>query len=231
VEKIHINWLSLTVLILLFTPGSADAQKLKRIPGYCGIYYKNMEDLRKQKEAEIRFLDLHPGETVASVGAQCAHWEAVIAALSDRVHFYLEDIDSTYFNQRQVGFAWHYYDSLRGAPMTSTYTLVLGNEQATLLPDSSFDKILIINSLHEFTNRDGMLQDILLKLRKGGVLYIDEPVPKKSGELHGGCHKPMITESEMAELLERNGFKPEKSYTAQFLRSRPARRIYAFSRP
>ena len=38
--------------------------------------------------------------------------------------------------------------------------MVLGNERSTLLPENSFDKILIINSFHEFTFKAEMLADI-----------------------------------------------------------------------
>ena len=208
----------------------ASAQKLQRMPGFCGIYYKNMEDLWRQKKEEIDFISLQPGETVASVGAQCGHWEAVLAATSENVHFFLEDIDTTYFNERQVGFAWNYYDSLRGKPMTCSYSLVLGTERSTRLPETSFDKIFIINSLHEFTEKDAMLNDIHDKLKPGGLLFIDEPLPKRAGELHGGCHKPMITESEMATLLEGSGFTFSKGLSLQYLKKRPTRRIYCFVR-
>ena len=120
--------------------------------------------------------------------------------------FYLEDIDTSFFNQRQVGFAWHYYDSLRGRPMTSTYTMVTGTEESTRLPENTFDKIIIINSFHEFSRVDEMLADIKTKLKPGGILYIDETVPKKPGQLHGICKKPMLTPEEIISILSKNGY-------------------------
>jgi len=216
------------LLIPLLIPFSVSAQKLTSREGYCGIYYKTMDDLYHQKKAEIDFYQFSPGQKVASIGAQCGHWEAVYAATADNVDFYLEDIDTTYFNQRQVGFAWHYYDSIRGKPTSSGFTLIVGNEKSTMLPAATFDKILIINSFHEFTKKDEMLQDIKTKLKAGGILYIDEPVPKYSGELHGGCKKPMITADEMNLLLEKNGFTAATSLDLQFRKKRVVRRIYAF---
>lgn len=208
----------------------ARGQKLHSVKGYCGLYYASMPDLYKQKQGELDFFRFKPGETVASIGAQCCHWEAAYAAATDSVHFYLEDIDSAYFNLRQTAFAWHYYDSIRGKPMTSRYTMILGNEQSTGLPENSFDKILIINSFHEFTDKEGMLADLFTKLKRGGILYIDESVPKKQGELHGVCKIPMITPEEMKAILTANGFEFVNVLDLLFRKSFPSRKIYAFKK-
>jgi ubiquinone/menaquinone biosynthesis C-methylase UbiE len=203
-------------------------QTLKSFKGYCGLYYKDMEGLIGQKQKEIDFYRFQPGQVVASIGAQCGHWEASYAACVENVHFYLEDIDSTYFNERQVGFAWRYYDSLRGKPMTSRYSLVLGNERATLLPEKTFDKIMIINSFHEFTEKEQMLADLKTKLKPGGLLYIDESLPRRPGQLHGICKHPMLSEPEMNAILMENGFEYAGGLELQFRKKRPDRKIYAF---
>ena len=187
-----------------------------------------MEDFYGQKQAELDFYRFQPGHSVASIGARCGHWEASFAASTENVHFYLEDIDTCFFNQRQVGFAWHYYDSLRGSPMTSTYTLVTGTEESTLLPEKTFDKIIIINSFHEFSRMDEMLADIKTKLKEDGILYIDETVPKKTGQLHGICKKPMLTPEEMISILSKNGYEYINGLEILFRKGKPFRKIYAF---
>jgi predicted methyltransferase len=218
---------TISFLFFLF---QADAQTLQRFEGYCGYYSKSMADFYKQKEKELAMYDLKPGQTVASIGAQCGQWEAGLAASSDSVHFYLEDIDTTYFNERQVGFAWHYYDSLRGKPMTSDYKLVLGTEKSTLLPENTFDKVIIINSFHEFTKQEEMLADIKTKLKSGGILYIDEAVAKKTGELHAICKKRKFTPDELITMLEKNGYSYINRVDMMFRKERPLRIIFAFKK-
>jgi predicted methyltransferase len=215
---------------LLFILMQMHAQKMQMIKGYCGIYYKTMEDLYRQKQSELDFYRFQPGQVVASIGAQCGHWEATYAATTDSVQFYLEDIDSSFFNKRQVGFAWHYYDSLRGRPMTSTYTLITGTEESTLLPENTFDKIIIINSFHEFTQVGEMLADIKTKLKPGGILYIDETVPKRPGQLHGVCKKPMLTPEEMISILSKNGYEYIDGLEILFRKGKMFRKIYAFKK-
>jgi ubiquinone/menaquinone biosynthesis C-methylase UbiE len=80
--------------------------------------------------------------------------------------------------------------------LTCDYKLILADERSTALPENTFDKIIIINSFHEFTFVTEMLADIKKKLKPGGILYIDEALPKRPGQLHGICDHPMQTNEE-----------------------------------
>lgn len=234
VEKTGINRTGIygmaTIFGLCFAISPVTGQTLMTFKGHCGQYYTSLAHIRKERGGELDFYQFRAGQSVASIGAQCCHWEAAYAALCDSLFFYLQDIDSSYLNPRQAGFAWRYYDSLRGQPMSSRYTLVLGREDATGLPDTSCDKILIINSFHEFVNRVSMLADIRGKLKKNGLLYIDEAVPRKKGQLHGVCKKPMLLPEEMDILLEANGFQQTGHLDIGFRKGKTFRRIYAFRR-
>jgi ubiquinone/menaquinone biosynthesis C-methylase UbiE len=113
--------------------------------------------------------------------------------------------------------------------MTSNYTLITGTEESTRLPENSFDKVIIINSFHEFSRPGEMLADIKVKLKPGGLLYIDEHVPKKRGQLNAGCKHLMLTSEEVISLLSKNGYEYIDGIELQFNRkNRPMRKIYAF---
>jgi len=64
-------------LTLIF---STHAQKLQTFKEHCGGFYKSMDDLRKMQQKDIGFYDLRSGQTIASIGAQCYHWEAAYTA-------------------------------------------------------------------------------------------------------------------------------------------------------
>ena len=187
-----------------------------------------MDDLHKMQQKEIGFYDFRSGQTIASIGAQCCQWEATYAATTDSVTFYLEDIDSSKFKKSQVEFAWNYYSTLRGRPMTSDYKMILGNERSTSLPENTFDKILITNSFHEFTLQSEMLADLKKKLKAGGVLYIDEALPKRQGQLHGVCNLPMLTNEETIESFAKNGFEYIDGIDFNYRQKVPVRKIFAF---
>jgi SAM-dependent methyltransferase len=232
VEKKRLNFFILVKLtftaIFLSINFSTHAQKLETFKNYCGGFYKSMADLQKMQQKEISFYDFRSGQTIASIGAQCCHWEAAYAATTDSVTFYLEDIDSSKFKKGQVEFAWNYYASLRGRPMTSDYKMIIGDERSTSLPENTFDKILVINSLHEFTFQAEMLADIKKKLKPNGILYIDEALPKKQGQLHGICDKPMLTNEETIAIFEKKGFKYVDGIDFNYRQKKPVRKIFAF---
>lgn len=203
------------------------AQKMQTFKGQCGSFFENMGHLYKIKQTELDFYQFKPGQTVASVGAGCCHWEAAYAATTDSVTFYLEDIDTTKLNKRHANFSWNYYAGLRGKSMTCNYKLVIGDEKSTSLPENGFDKILIINSFHEFSYQSEMLADIKKKLKPGGILYIDEALPKKAGQLHGVCNLPMLTADQMIELFAKNGFEFVNGLEFNYHQKVPVRKIFA----
>lgn len=181
-----------------------------------------------KKGVELNFYNFQPGQIVASIGAQCCNWEAAFAAATDSVHFFLEDIDSTYFNSKQASFAWNYYSGISSKPMSSTYQLVLGDEKKTNLPEKLFDKVIIINSFHEFTHQKEMLEDIAHKLKPGGLLYIDETLARRSGEIHHGCGKRIYLDEELVLILKGNGYEYVDGIVMNYRKSKPARKVSAF---
>jgi SAM-dependent methyltransferase len=198
--------------------------------GFHGTFYKSFEKLQLQHGAVAGFYNFKPHEKVASIGAQTCVGEAIYACFCDSVEFYLEDIDTTYFNRPQAAYVWNYYGNLRGKPLTSTYKLVTGTPEATRLPDLYFDKCLIINSFHEFTRPQAMLKDIYGKLKPGGLLYIDEQVPQKPGKKHGSCNMLLYSAKEMDDTVCAAGFKPAGGYTVTLHKGKPRRYIYAYQK-
>ena len=216
----------IAAFVLIFC--TAAGQKMQTFKDECGSFFENMAHLYRLKQAELDFYNFQPHQLIASVGAGCGFWEAAFAATTDSISFYLEDIDTTKLNKQHAGFAWIYYSKLRGKRMTSNYQLVIANEKSTLLPENAFDKILIINSFHEFTYQAEMLEDIKKKLKPGGLLYIDEAVPKRPGQLHGICNLAMLNNEEMIALFSRNGFEYLNGLEFNYRQKVPVRKIFAF---
>jgi SAM-dependent methyltransferase len=198
--------------------------------GFHGSFYKSHEKLQQQYAPVAGFYHFLPHQKVASIGAQTCVGEAIYASFCDSIDFYLEDIDTAYFNAPQAAYVWNYYGNLRGKPLTSTYTLVTGSPQATLLPELYFDKCIIINSFHEFTQPQAMLKDIYSKLKPGGLLYIDELVPKKPGKKHGNCNMPLYTSKEMDGVVSAAGFRPIEGYVVIWHKGKPRRKIYTYQK-
>jgi hypothetical protein len=90
--------------------------------------------------------------------------------------------------------------------------------------------VLIINSFYEFSYQKEMLEDISRKLKQTGILYIDETLAQKSGELHVGCGKRIYLDDELVSILKDNGYEYVDGITMSYRKSKPARKIFAFKK-
>ncbi|MES2517807.1 MAG: methyltransferase domain-containing protein [Bacteroidota bacterium] len=146
-------------------------------------------------------------ETVASVGASSGVWEIWFASQVDNLTFYLQDIDEQNCNQEEIDYGVQYYQKLLKKTIVGKFIPTIGTQKTTNLPQNTFDKVLIINSLHEFSHPALILQDILAILKNDGILFIEEVIAISAGDIHEGCGRRLFTEDELSELLTQIGFE------------------------
>jgi ubiquinone/menaquinone biosynthesis C-methylase UbiE len=146
-------------------------------------------------------------ETIASIGSSSGVWEIWFASQVENLTFYLQDIDPQNCNQEEIDYGVKYYEKLLQKTISGKFIPIIGTQSATNLPQNTFDKVLIINSLHEFEKPEIMLQDIFEIIKPDGKLFIEEELAKFSGEIHEGCGKRLFTENELIELVEKCGFE------------------------
>jgi len=176
---------------------------------FCGVLYGSKKEILKYESNTIlfNFLDPKPNEKIADIGAGGMQWEAQMMVLRDSLTFYCEDVNTSCNNEQQLKKVFENVNKLRGGQSSGKIIQVLGTKYSTGLETSFFDKVLIINTFHEFSQRDTMVSEIYRILKTGGKVYIDERLPEKNKTIHQGCKKPMIGEVELIELMEKNGFK------------------------
>jgi ubiquinone/menaquinone biosynthesis C-methylase UbiE len=158
-------------------------------------------------QKSLSIYNLQPNETIASIGASSGVWEIWFSSQVEDLTFYLQDIDPLNCNQEEIDYGIKYYEKLLQKTISGKIIPIIGTQTATNLPKNTFDKVLIINSLHEFSSPELILQDIHKILKPNGKLFIEEQIAKFSGEIHEGCGKPLFTESELINLLEKCGFE------------------------
>ena len=147
------------------------------------------------------------GQTVADVGAASGWLEGVFSVMTDSVTYYVQDIDTVYLNEDQLGKVVSHFSSLRSTPQTNQFKLVIGTKSKTNLPDNTFDRIIINNTFHEFTAINKMLRDIATKLKPGGQVIVGEPMSTDFKKVkHPGCRIEAYAASKVIEYFSENGF-------------------------
>ena len=158
-------------------------------------------------QKSLSIYNFQQNETIASIGASSGVWEIWFASQIDYLTFYLQDIDAQNCNQAEINEGIAYFEKLVSKKNTGKFIPIIGTQSATNLPKNTFDKVLIINSLHEFETPEIILQDIRKILKSNGKLFIEEQNAKFLGEIHEGCGKRLFTESEIVKLLKKYSFE------------------------
>ncbi len=167
----------------------------------------------------IADFELKKGEVIADVGTGSGFFPGAVSVICDSITFYLEDIDTSVLNQREFNKTINFFSSIRSLPQTNTFHFTIGTKKATLLPDSIFDKVILMNTFHEIAYPHEMIDDILKKLKPGGILIIDDSFSKKNKTRKAaGCYKKAYKVSKVIEIMAEHGLfltkmtDPENSF-------------------
>ncbi|HWJ92339.1 MAG TPA: class I SAM-dependent methyltransferase [Flavisolibacter sp.] len=198
-------FLAFTVLASLV----AAAQGKREKQGFCGVSYTNLKMLKEQLAEQFEFLKVQEHDTIVDVGAASGWYEGAFGAGSgiNELHFVLVDLDTTCMNKKKVEAAMRHYSEVKGSPISYTFDLVHNSPDSLWLPLRSYKKLWLLNMLHEVPDQDRMVRGIRSILQPGGEVVLLEIIPKKKGQLHGGCKKPLMEPEACTALFERNGFQ------------------------
>jgi ubiquinone/menaquinone biosynthesis C-methylase UbiE len=174
--------------------------------GFCGAPLKKWQISKIRPQAS--FLSLKEKDTIVDIGASSGWFEGAIACVSpvDSLHFVLLDIDSGCLTPQKLSNMTSYYSRMKGGPIHYSYDIVINTGETLGLPNHSFSKILVRNTLHEVVDQPLFAQQVAAVTIKGGDLYIIEVLPTAKKKNHGGCHMPLLTFTQINTLFEKNGF-------------------------
>lgn len=170
------------------------AQKPKGIEKQLDIFFKS-KHLRAKKVANA--LDLRAGDTIADIGTANGWFAAVLSMYADSLTFYLEDIDSAIWNREAFDSAFSFFASASQKSPSHQFHYRVGSETSSGLPKHTFDKVLIIDTYHHFSNREAMMKDAISLLKPGGSIAILEALARRPGDYHQGCKKSIYSENEI----------------------------------
>lgn len=99
-----------------------------------------------------------------------------------------------------------HYSAVKGDSIKAHFQIVQNTADSLWLPLNSFQKAWLLNTLHEISDQTKMVKGIYSVLRTGGEIVILELTPDYEGQLHGGCHKPLMNFEKINEIFTSNGF-------------------------
>jgi SAM-dependent methyltransferase len=147
---------------------------MQPIDGYPFVTSK--EEIRMILEHRgIDYIKFKKGEIIADIGAGNGYIEAMLSIYYDSLTFYIQDIDTTVCNQETVGEVVKFYEEVKGKPFTNIFIVVNGTDTETNLPDSTFDKILMLRTYQYLKEPKKFILDVREKLKDDGLFYVINP--------------------------------------------------------
>jgi ubiquinone/menaquinone biosynthesis C-methylase UbiE len=197
-------------LLVLLIPFAAFAQKKDKVDkiDFCGVQLKTKENIAGYYKEQFDFLKVADGDTIVDIGAGSGWYEGAFSAVSDAkdLNFILVDINLKCLNEQKIHNMLVHYSSVKGDSIRHSFQIVQNTTDSLWLPLNRFKKIWMLNTLHEIPDQGKMIRDIHAVLKEGGEIVILENPPKKEGQLHGGCKKPLLSFEQIKTLFTSNGF-------------------------
>jgi SAM-dependent methyltransferase len=162
------------LLTLFACNAPGDPGSMQPIDGY--PFLTNKEEIKKiLKDRGVGTIKLKKGEIIADIGAGNGYIEAMLSIYNDSLTFYIQDIDTLVCNQRNVNKVVDFYQEVNGGPFTNKFIVVNGTDIDTNLPDSTFDKILMIRTYQYLKEPRKFIMDVRENLKNDGLFYVINP--------------------------------------------------------
>ena len=173
-RRITIVMIALSLLSLLGCKTPDDSGSMQPIEGY--PFLTSMEEIKGTlKYRGIDTIEFRRGEIIADIGAGNGYIEAILSMFNDSLTIYIQDIDTSVCNQSAINEVVDFYQEVNGRPFTNKFIVVNGTDTDTNLPDSAFDKILMLWTYSYLKEPRVFIKDVRENLKDDGLFYVINP--------------------------------------------------------
>jgi 2-polyprenyl-3-methyl-5-hydroxy-6-metoxy-1,4-benzoquinol methylase len=171
-----------------------------------GQYATSKSDHISERQAALKksmmdFFDFSPQDEIVDIGSGNGDNILLFASFYPNMHFTIEEIDSVACNAKV--FAKNIAQNGYNLDVKN-FKFRYGNENSTKLLSGRYSKVLMLEVLHEFTNKKEMLDDVKRILKKNGTIIISDILVYQKEKKSPGCNYPYLTENELKEILKDN---------------------------
>lgn len=148
---------------------------------------------------ELEFYQIEAGQKIGEIGAGNGTFSILLGMLSNEIQIVINELEKGFVNyiDKKISNNAQLLD-------VSKIEATKGTKSNTGLKENQFDKIIIRNAFHHFSNKEKMLESIRQSLSKNGKLYLYEPILVPSGS-GSSCDK-VLDKRYLLTLIEENGF-------------------------
>jgi SAM-dependent methyltransferase len=165
---------TITPLVISACKPDGDAGSMQPVEGY--PFTTNMEEIKDiLKYRGLDTISFRSGEIIADIGAGNGYIEAMLSMFHDSLTFYVQDIDASVCNKEAIDEVVDFYQKVNGRPFTNRFIVVNGTDRDTNLPDSTFDRILMIWTYAYLREPHVFIGDVRDNLKVNGLLYVINP--------------------------------------------------------
>jgi SAM-dependent methyltransferase len=151
-----------------------DSGSMQPSDGY--PYVTSLEEIKGNlKHRCVDTIKFRCGEIIADIGAGNGYIEAMLSIFNDSLTFYIQDIDTSVCNQIRINEVVDFYQEVNGRPFTNKFIVVNGTDTDTNLPDSTFDKILMVRTYAYIKEPRTFILDVRENLKDDGLFYVINP--------------------------------------------------------
>ncbi|RRQ48363.1 class I SAM-dependent methyltransferase [Maribacter algicola] len=177
-------------------------REIAYVMGYQGMSWLERSEREEEENTSklLKNMNINLGDTIADIGAGSGYHVFKMAPMVDYGLVYAVDIQPEMLAAMEAK---------KKEGNSKNIMLVQGNEKSVNLPESSVDKVLLVDVYHEFNYPLEMIQSIKKAMRPEAELYLieyrgeDASVPIK--ELHKMTEAQAVTEMKAAGLrLKKN---------------------------
>ena len=173
-RRIIIVLITLSLLNLLGCKTADDSGSMQPADGY--PYLTSKEEIKKiLKDRCVDTIKFKKGEIIADIGAGNGYIEAMLSIYYDSLTFYIQDIDTSVCNQISINKVVDFYQEVNGRPFTNKFIVVNGTDTETNLPDSTFDRILMMWTYQYLKEPRKFIMDVRENLKDNGLFYVINP--------------------------------------------------------
>lgn len=177
-------------------------REIAYVMGYQGIEWleRNTREQEENTSVLLENMDFQKDDVVADIGAGSGYHVFKMAPKVSQGSVYAVDIQDEMLAAMQ--------QKMEGEKIKNI-KLVKGSEQGVNLPESSVDKILMVDVYHEFAFPVEMMASIKSAMKKDGKLFLIEYKGEDASIPIKKVHK--MTEGQAVKEMEAAGFKLDEN--------------------